>query len=86
MGAQLDPIARISSVGSFVQALSDAAGGQQLLRPLWFRGHRNANYRLQASVLREESYRLNEVAMLKRFMQDALPQLPEPPRAFGSGC
>lgn len=51
-----------------------------MLRPLWFRGHRNSNYRLQASALREESYRPHEVAMLKRFMQDALPRLPEPPR------
>ncbi|WP_460713278.1 FRG domain-containing protein [Nocardioides dilutus] len=49
-------------------------------RPLWFRGHRNSKYRLQASALRDDKFRLNEVALLKRFMQDALPRLAEAPR------
>lgn len=74
----MDPKATIDNVGQFVQALRDLGAGG-MTRPLWFRGHRNAAYRLQASALRGDRFRENEVAMLKRFMQDALPHLAEPP-------
>lgn len=40
-------------------------------REPWYRGHRNHNFLLQASVFRNESHRNNELAMLARFRQEA---------------
>lgn len=74
----MEPRARVGDVGSYVQALRDL-GAAGFDRPLWFRGHRNARYRLQASALREAKFAANEVPMLKRFMQDARPRLSEAP-------
>jgi hypothetical protein len=75
----MEPQATVEDVGSFVKVLRDLTSGNMIARPLWFRGHKNAVYRLQASALREERYRKNEVPMLKRFMQDAQSRLSEVP-------
>jgi hypothetical protein len=74
----VEPQAKIADVGSFVRALRDL-GAVGMTRPLWFRGHKNSHYRLQASALRDNKFSTNEAAMLKRFMQDALPRLGENP-------
>ena len=76
----MEPKATVEDVGSFVKVLRDLTNAEMIGRPLWFRGHRNSVYRLQASALREEKYRKNEVPMLKRFMQDAQSRLMEAPR------
>lgn len=70
----------VEDVGSFVKILRELAAGGTVLRPTWFRGHSNANFRLQASALRDQRFRNHESWLVKRFMQDALTRLPELPR------
>lgn len=40
-------------------------------REIWFRGHRDCTWRLEASTFRSEPHRANERAMLARFRQEA---------------
>lgn len=40
-------------------------------REIWYRGHRDVTWRLEASVLRDETHRKTEQAMLARFRQQA---------------
>lgn len=67
----MEAIAEIGSVAEYSTALREL-GASGLQRPFWFRGHSNGpTYRLTASSNRSQQTKLNEGAMLKRFMQDA---------------
>lgn len=58
----------IASVADLVDLLMPVtAGGKEL----WYRGHRNVVWSLDASVFRNPLHRANEKAMLARFRQEA---------------
>ncbi|WP_010540102.1 FRG domain-containing protein [Dietzia alimentaria] len=59
---------QIASVGELMEVLSPITGDG---RELWYRGHRDWTWGLEASALRPENRHLNERAMLARFRQEA---------------
>lgn len=58
----------IASIGDLMEVLSPITSDG---RELWYRGHRDTTWRLEASAFRDERHRRDERAMLARFRQEA---------------
>lgn len=58
-----------------IESVEDLLGSLEALtadgHEIWYRGHRDWTWRLEASVLRDESHRKAEQAMIARFRQQA---------------
>lgn len=70
------PDEEINSVGDLLRALKKQA---QKNRIIWFRGHGRSDWLLVPSLARKEKHLMAEMAVIKRFMQDAVPHLKEIP-------
>jgi hypothetical protein len=67
----------IRSVGEMLQALKSQTKPKKLT---WFRGHSRKDWRLVPSLARDARHLGAESALLKRFMQNAVPHLDIAPR------
>ncbi|HCG54649.1 FRG domain-containing protein [Brevibacterium sp.] len=62
------PVGEIKSVQDLLDLLDPLAADG---REIWYRGHRDVKWKLEASVLRDGTHRKTEQAMLARFRQQA---------------
>jgi FRG domain len=67
-GGEIPPAPTISSVGDLMRILGPVSADG---REIWYRGHRDLCWRLEASAFRTQQHRDNERAMLARFRQEA---------------
>ena len=67
----------IRSVAGMLRALKRQVEPKQLV---WFRGQARKKWKLVPSLARKQKYLLAESALIKRFMQDAVPHIATPPR------
>lgn len=67
----------IESVSQVLAALRQQVKPKQ---QVWFRGHSRRNWKLVPGLARHETHLKAEHALIKRFMQNAMPLLPSPPR------
>src|SRR5580658_5034454 len=67
----------IRSVAEMLRALKQQIELKELV---WFRGQARKKWKLVPSLARKQKYLLAESALIKRFMQDAVPHIATPPR------
>lgn len=67
----------IKSISEMITALKKQVDPRKLV---WFRGHARQNWKLIPSLARTKKNLAAENAIVKRFMQNATPYLPNPPR------
>lgn len=67
----------IESVSQVLAALRQQVKPKQ---QVWFRGHGRRNWKLVPGLARTERHLMAEHALIKRFMQNAMPLLPTAPR------
>jgi hypothetical protein len=67
----------IESVAQMLGALKQQMKPKQLV---WFRGQARKKWKLVPSLARKQKYLKAESALIKRFMQDAVPHITNPPR------
>jgi len=65
----------VGSVGDLITALSEQS---EPANPLWFRGQKCASWSLVPSLGRQSALLENELSIMKRFIQLAIPQMLEP--------
>ncbi len=68
---------KIRSVGDLITALHEQTESQQLV---WFRGQARANWKLVPSLARNSSGSDAEIALIKRFKQNAMPHIAHRPQ------
>ena len=68
--------AKIASVGALIAALKKQAPDG---KGVWFRGQSVSNWQLIPSLARQQKHLAAEAALLKRFMQNAVPHLDRAP-------
>jgi hypothetical protein len=67
----------ITSIGDMLGALKAQSSPSKLV---WFRGHALKSWKLVPTLARTKKYLSAENAIVKRFMQNATPHIPIPPR------
>jgi hypothetical protein len=67
----------IESVAQMIAALKQQREPKQVV---WFRGQSKKNWKLVPSLARKQNNLKAESALIKRFMQDAVPHIDPPPR------
>lgn len=67
----------IRSIADMISALATQADGGQIV---WFRGHARAKWSLVPSLARRPQDLAAEAALLKRFIQNAVPHIQPPPQ------
>lgn len=68
-----------SDVRSLADLLERLSGARASGQTLWYRGQANYRWGLQPRVARNRGFLANELDMLKRFRQDAIPRVRERP-------
>jgi hypothetical protein len=74
---KLKPIQKFSTIGELLEMLRAATKGRS---NIWFRGHADSSWSLTPSIMRPPQSFTNEVVLLKKFKQNAVPLLEHVPR------